>query len=614
MAKSKAGKAGNVVIWILMGLLILSLGGFGITQFNAGMDTVGQVGGKEVTVNQYAQALNQALANIRRQTGQNVTLQQAAQFRVPQQVMTELLGAAALDNEAEELGISAGDQRVANQIGSIGSFQSGGQFDVGVYRNALRHSGTTPKDFEAQIRAEIARSILDAAIGGGVQSPTAATDSIMKFVAEEHDISFIVLEEDALAEPIGDGSDADYRAFYGSNTEDYQVPETRKITYLWLDPETLAENITPDEDDLLAAYESRKDEFNIPERRMVERLVFASAEDAEAANARLQSGEIDFPGLVSERGLELADIELGALTVDDLGVSGAAVFAEENTGVTGVVDSPLGPAIFRINAILFAQVNTFDDVRDQLVDIVGVDEARNVIADLSVEIDDLLASGATLEEIASETGSQLGQVDYHPNVTDGIAGLVGFRTAAAAASVDDFPEIGQLEGGGAFALRLNAIEPARDQTFEEARDAVKTDWRENAVETALTIQGQTLIDAIESGADITALDLPVQTESGLVRSSILPSLPANAMAKITGLEEGQIASIGADGRVYIVQVTAKSLPSDDEEFQSRRASIEFELSRSLARDIYAIYSNALQAEAGISLNQHAINAVHAQFP
>ena len=36
--------------------------------------------------------------------------------------------------------------------------------------------------------------------------------------------------------------------------------------------------------------------------------------------------------------------------------------------------------------------------------------------------------------------------------------------------------------------------------------------------------------------------------------------------------------------------------------------------QSMAQDIFEAYGRAVQAEAGISLNQSMINAVHSQFP
>ena len=65
----------------------------------------------------------------------------------------------------------------------------------------------------------------------------------------------------------------------------------------------LIDTVEVDEDALQAAYEQRKAEYVIPERRLVERLVYPTRPKAAAAKARLDAGEATFDELVAERGL-----------------------------------------------------------------------------------------------------------------------------------------------------------------------------------------------------------------------------------------------------------------------------------------------------------------------
>ncbi|MFH7450842.1 peptidylprolyl isomerase, partial [Pseudomonas syringae pv. tagetis] len=86
-------------------------------------------------------------------------------------------------------------------------------------------------------------------------------------------------------------------------------------------------------------YQSRIDEFQQPERRMVERLVYPSEADAAAAKARLDAGEVSFEQLAAERGLTLTDIDLGERAEAELGAAGPAVFALDQPGVVGPVQT-----------------------------------------------------------------------------------------------------------------------------------------------------------------------------------------------------------------------------------------------------------------------------------
>ncbi len=69
------------------------------------------------------------------------------------------------------------------------------------------------------------------------------------------------------------------------------------------------------------------------------------------------------------------DVDLGDVTEAVLGDAGAMVFGLTEPGVTGPADTDLGPALFRVNAILDGNVQTFEMVQDQLRTDAALDAA-----------------------------------------------------------------------------------------------------------------------------------------------------------------------------------------------------------------------------------------------
>ena len=47
----------STIVWVLMGLMVLGLGGFGVTSFSGGSTAIGSVGGTTITADDYARAL-----------------------------------------------------------------------------------------------------------------------------------------------------------------------------------------------------------------------------------------------------------------------------------------------------------------------------------------------------------------------------------------------------------------------------------------------------------------------------------------------------------------------------------------------------------------------------
>src|SRR5690606_13946061 len=135
----------------------------------------------------------------------------------------------------------------------------------------------------------------------------------------------------------------------------------------------------------------RAETYQQPERRLVERLVFGSADEAAAAWERLESGEVEFDALVEERGLTLDDIDIGDVTEKQLGPAGPAVFALTEPGLVGPVDTDLGPAILRMNGILAAENVSFEEAREEILHDYAGDQARRMIANMREQVNDVLA-------------------------------------------------------------------------------------------------------------------------------------------------------------------------------------------------------------------------------
>ena len=78
-------KGKSTVVWLLMGMVLLGLGGFGITNFS-GTSTaaIGAVGDTEITADDYLRGIRSEMQGFAAQTGQNLTPEQARTFGIPQ--------------------------------------------------------------------------------------------------------------------------------------------------------------------------------------------------------------------------------------------------------------------------------------------------------------------------------------------------------------------------------------------------------------------------------------------------------------------------------------------------------------------------------------------------
>mmetsp|Transcript_26461 Transcript_26461/g.47985 ORF Transcript_26461/g.47985 Transcript_26461/m.47985 type:complete len:211 (+) Transcript_26461:508-1140(+) len=200
MAQSKTSKT---AVWILMGLLILGLGGFGATSLTGTVRTVGTVGDKDISVDDYARALQEELRALEAQTGQSLPFAQAQAFGIDRMVLSRLSTTRSMDAENERLGISIGDENLREELMNIPSFQGlDGSFDRDAYSYAIDQAGMNESEFEDSVREDTARSLLQGAVVSGLVMPDIYADTVIKFVAEERDFTWSKLTADNLTRPV----------------------------------------------------------------------------------------------------------------------------------------------------------------------------------------------------------------------------------------------------------------------------------------------------------------------------------------------------------------------------------------------------------------------------
>lgn len=615
MAKAK-GKTANIFVWIILGLLIVGLAGFGVDGFGGSVRSIGTVGDREIRVQDYARSLQQEIRAIEQETGQALSFSRAQEFGIDRAVLARLVTIAALENEAMRLGISAGDDSVRTEIMDIAAFRGlDGSFNREAYRFALQQEGWSEREFEDRLRMELARGILQLGVVTAAPAPSSFVEVVQGWLGERRSFSAIRVDRTALTEPVPAPTEAEMQAHYEANPDDFTLPEARQITYAWLVPAMLADLVEIDEEALREQYRLRAAEFIRPERRLVDRLVFGTEDAAGAARARLDAGEIGFDTLVAEMGLSLDDTDMGDVTEAQLGAAGAEVFALDGPGLAGPLPSPFGPALYRVNAILAAQEVPFEQAMGELREQMALDRARRLISDAFDDFEDLLAGGASLEDLARETDLELGTLEFRPGMTEGIAGYEAFREAAAAATEGGFPEMLALEDGGVFALRLDGIVPPQLEPFEDVVVRVIEGWE--AAETARRVaaRAEELQRELETGADPEALGLSPTTVEEVTRNDFVPGVPRAVLEAAFALPRpGARDLVETGGATFIVTLDAV-LPAETgtSDAADMRAAISAQARDAVADDIFAAFARQLEREAGISLDNAAIQAVHAQF-
>lgn len=603
-----------------MVLLVVGLAGFGIG-VGGGLTTqdVARVGDQKVTADQYGRAVDQQIRRISAQIDRNLTMSEARQYGIDRLALIQLVNDAALDGEAERIGLSVGDDAVRDELRQIPAFQGSDGFDRAAYLYSLERIGMNAGEFEEDIRRELARGLLATSAASAAAMPAAATDVILEYVGETRSFGWIALDESMLDTSIPEPDEAALTAFHDAHAETYTRPETQKITYAIASPERIAANIEVPEDELRAAYDSGKARFTTPERRLLDRIGFRTDADAAEAKSRIDAGTATFDEIAEERGLSAADTDQGLVEASALPADAReAVFGPAEPGIVGPVPSPLGPSLYRINAILAAQVTPFEDARETLRQERAQAEAQRQIHDDLTHIEDLIAGGATLEEIADETVMHLDKMDYTEISTDPVATDPAFGKALQDAREGEETDLVELADGSYLSLRVDAVEPPAVIPLDEIRDQIAADWRSAELTAALGQKASALQDEIAGGRSLSDIATELGTElhdaGPMARSDTLADTPPRLVAEIFAADADGTVVVDDVNRVILAQLTEIAPPDPtDERLANLRTSVSAQFAQQAHDDLRELYTTALRDEAGVRLNQSVIDSTLDRF-
>lgn len=607
---------------VLFSLLVVSFAIWGIGDVfsNSLGSSVATIGDQKISAQRYSSSLNAEIRAQSQRFGQPIDGEMARAIGLDRQVLARMAQEATLDQALAELNVSAPDDAVRELIVNDPSFTGAGGFDEANYRYALAQANYTVEEFEDATRRALARAELADALSVGGVAPVGAVDAIYDYQTERRTIQFISIDGADKAEAIGEATEEQLAAYHEANADFFMAPETRSATYIALDLDALGADYEPTEEDLRALYDQRKSIYDQPERRALYQTVFDTEADAAAAKARIDAGEIDFDGVLAERGESRGDTSLGEIAASELETAvGEAAFALETEGVAGPVDTGFGFALVDVAAITPAEVVPFEDAVAELTIDLQREAALDLAPETAGEIDDLRASGASLEDIAAQLSLPLGVaagVDQTGGDAEGFERDPEFLAELFTAEEGEERDILETREGAWFVLRVDQIAESALRPLDDVREIVEAGWRQQAIQDALAAEAEEMVGKIADGAPLGAiagqLSTTIRSEGPKTRLEGWAEIPADMVETLFGSDQGEAAwgyAPGAPTVAVIGRVSEIAPGEDNDDNRALRASLEQQMSAMVGEDALSLYLTAKQREVGVVVEEQLIQSI-----
>jgi peptidyl-prolyl cis-trans isomerase D len=616
---------GKAIMAVMFGFLIVSFAIWGIGDiFRGGVRTqVATVGRAEISAEAFRNAYQTDLQRLMRQTRQSISPERARALGIDARVLGRLVSEAALDQRARDLGLSVSDQLVAQTIASDPAFRgAGGQFDRNLFNDLLRSNGLNEAGFVREQRQVVTRMQLAEAVTGRLSVPLAMREAVHRYANERRAAAYATLTAAALGE-IPAPTDQQLATYFAERKAEFRAPEFRSFNALALDPAALAKPEAVSDEEARARYEQGKATlYGTPEKRALQQIVFASRSEAEAAFQRIKDGAT-FEAIATERGIDPKNLDLGTYARSEMidPPVAEAAFSLAEGAVSGPVDGRFGPALVRVTRIEPESVKPYEQVMGEVKAQVAIEKARKEIESVHDQIDDMRASARPLADIARDKNLKLVSVPAmdrsgKDKAGQAVADLPDRDALIAAVFASDIGvdnEALRTREGGYVWFDVTGIQPARERTLDEAREAVTAQWRSDEIARRLGEKAAAMVERLQKGDAIEAVaaeaGLTATTASDLARNANAGDLTQPVVARIFATPVGQAASAAPrdDARV-VFKVTGATMPPFASSTQQAGA-VEEQLAAALGDDMLAQFIAQIEKEVGVTLHQQNLRRV-----
>ena len=509
------------VLAFIAALMVITLipGGFLGDSFGFGNTTPGvlaQIGDQQVTT----QEIEMNAQQVREQR----SYPQQLMPLIRQQTAEGLVTKKAMLFEANRLGLKVtdADLRQELQSGSWGAalFPNGQFIGETAYEDfVMKNLRMGVSQFEDAMKQELLMRKLRSLIEAGV---TVSPDEVKDYYLTENvkvKLEYAVISPDDVMKQIHP-SEAELRAYFDQNKNRYKdaIPEQRRAKYVVVDTAKVADKMPVTRDDLMRYYNDHRDQFRVQDEVNVRHILIATPDPkntAQVAEARKKAEDVlkqvkaggDFAALAKKYSDDPGSKDQGGA----LGWIGRgrtvkefeqAAFALNKGETSGLVQSPFGFHIIRLDDKRTAHQQTFDEVKSQIEPIVKQQKAQRDAEQLANAIQ-TQARTSTLEQAAARNGftvndpepfartSQLPGVGASPELMDRIFSATE-RSAPAVAPVAQ----------GFVVYQVTQVKPAQTPTFQQIQARVEADFKRDRAQQLLAQKTQELADRAHSEKDL----------------------------------------------------------------------------------------------------------------
>jgi peptidyl-prolyl cis-trans isomerase D len=617
--------------WVIKAFLVvlaLSFGIWGVGDFiQPGMDpgVAVSVGKRNITLDDLQRRYTREMDRFRETIGSVDS--DDLRRSILNSLVQDITRTATVDAAAQDMGIVVTEQRLREEIRNTEAFKDeAGNFDQLRYSQTLAQSQLTEQDFIDLISSDLRVRAMLTPAAANAAAPKAMLDTLLAFRGETRVAETIMIKSADLPAPAP--KDEDLKKFYDENAVAFTAPEYRKISAVVLHADDLVPPSSITDEELRAFYEENIARYRTRETRRVSQLVFETKEAADSARAKMAPGD-DLADIAQKAGIA-APVDLGDLTADAPLAKTLPVTFELKPGeVSQPVESDLGWHLLEVKSISPEVTQEFTAVREQIRSTMAEDRATDQLYDASVALEDGVAAGEPLADVAERINGRLITIEAMDSGGRDPRGLeakglidnqrfvqTAFATAPGAESkLMEIPK-------GYYVLKVESATPPAAKPFEEVRGEVAKMWdrqqritraREIATKLMEQIGPSTALNALAAKEKASFAQIgPVNRFGQALSQDILVDdkrMSQELLGKIFSAKVGDVVSAPVVDGVVIARVREVIPASGNAEVARASGQMAETIQQGIAADLTAAMTSAFTQRYPSEINTQALDSI-----
>lgn len=652
---SKRNRSKNALLIVFVIALTIGLIGFftpGIgTNPNGNADDadiVAKVLNREVTVKELRGTLGAYAQQAAQGQGSTRAMDLATVYAIyGEQIMKGLIRRHIIQYEAERQNLTATDAEVQEQLRTLFNPWPGAE----QYRMRLQQNGTTPVEFEDNLRVSIMEEKLRSFLGAATQVSPQEVEDEYKRLNTKFTIRWVEVTPDKFRAQVT-VTEPDLRAFFEQRKGEFYIgEEQRRAKYLFIDQKKAGEAVQVSDDELRKEFNP---EANIQQVRVSQIVVNVPKKDANAKPGIPTDAETEIAKKVEEiynrakgsdgkpaedfakLARELSEDAKTKAQGGDLGLVNKSDKRESDDPLSRVftmkkdeVSSPIRKGDkFYIVKVTDVKTPTFEEARAQLLKDARDRKGYTKAVEIATEAEEKLKASKNPEAVLAEMDGKYG------------AGVVVLKETPFFMKQDDIPGLGaysslnfavfELANSGDVTERLNVQDgfaiaqytekrDPHEPAFEEVKAKVEEKYRQEraqalVLEQARRIAQATSPEAMKAAGD--AAGFKSEERGGMAAADTVgPLVSEGARAPIYKLKAGEVArepiKVGDSDNYLVVSVVTRDDANMGEPFQKERRSIEERILQERRSTLFTAHMETthkqLLAEGKIKIYQDVVD-------